>query len=144
MVANRLSEYLELTPSEARLQWRRVVARPLQSRGEDFLPVETLLCYGLFFEINPHRYGGRNIDQVPLVVKTLAATMKRTPGSLTIKMLNLDGSRANSARLEPELFLQLGREAGLYACLYSRTIAAARDVGLGDDEVPRFPKEEQR
>jgi putative restriction endonuclease len=64
--------------------------------------------------------------------------MKRSPGSLTIKMLNLDGSRANSARLKPEIFLRLGREPDRYAFLYSGVIIAAREEGLADSDVPDF------
>src|SRR5437868_14717443 len=76
--------------------------------------VETLLCYGLFYILDPHRYGGANIEKVPPAVKALAAFFRRTPGSITNKMLNLDGSRPHSAREEPLLFAYLATEQALY------------------------------
>jgi putative restriction endonuclease len=91
----------------------------------------------LFYLLNPHRFGGGNIDQVPPEVNTLAATFRRTPGSLTNKMLNLDGSRPNSARHEPELFLRL-REPGRFEPLYRRILRAARLEGFGEAAVPDF------
>lgn len=133
-----LRAYLELAADEARAQWRRVLAREWLPRQEAFLPIETLLCYGLFFRLNPHSFGGGNIDRVPAEVKALASSLKRTPGSLTSKMLNLDGSRTNCARVEPELFVRLGREPDRFTVLYLGVVGAARDVGLGDDAVPDF------
>ena len=56
-------------------------------RQAPFKAVETLLCYGLFSLIDPHHYGGANIDQVPEIVGTLATFFRRTPGSITSKML---------------------------------------------------------
>lgn len=131
-----LRAYLEIEADEARAQWRRVLARERRPRQEAFLPIETLLCFGLFFRLNPHSFGGGNIDRVPPEVKVLAATLKRTPGSLTNKMLNLDGSRTNCARVEPELFVRLGREPDRFAALYLQVVGASRDVGLGEDAVP--------
>jgi hypothetical protein len=60
-----------------------------------------------FYLLDPHRFGGANIGRVPDAVKVLAATFRRSPGSLTNKMLNLDGSRPNAARPEHELFICL-------------------------------------
>ena len=129
--------YLNLTESDARAQWRSIARRAQAPRQVAFLPVETLLCYGLFFEMNPHQFGGANIDSVPDTVKTLASTFKRTPGSITNKMLNLDGSRANAARPEPELFIQL-QEPGRFDPLYRRIIKAARLEGFSEARVPDF------
>src|SRR5437660_685389 len=100
-MAAGVDAYLNLTVRHARAQWRSIRQRTTATRQVAFLPVETLLCYGLFYRLDPHRFGGANIDRVPDLVKVLAATFRRSPGSLTSKMLNLDGSRANAARPEP-------------------------------------------
>src|SRR5690242_10763823 len=62
-------------------------------RQVPFNAVETLLCYGLFSLIDPHHYGGGNIDRIPASARILSIFFRRTPGSITSKMLNLDGSR---------------------------------------------------
>ena len=131
-----LTRFLELTPDEARQQWRRIVQRDTRARQEAFLPVEVLLTYTLFFVLDPHRYGGANIGKVPIEAKSLAATLRRTPGSITSKMLNLDGSRRNCARAEPELFLRLSTEPDRAAALCWTALQAAREVGLGPEDVP--------
>jgi putative restriction endonuclease len=140
-MADGLASYLELSEADARAQWRRVrqrVQRVSQSRQERFLPIEVLLSYALFFILNPHSFGGANIDKVPEAVKRLAATLHRSAGSLTSKMLNLDGSRENSARLEPELFAQLAAEPARFAELYLRILNAARAEEFGPEQVPDF------
>jgi len=136
-MADAVDAYLHLTEADARAQWRSIRQRLPAVRQVAFLPVETLLSYGLFYLLNPHRFGGGNIDQVPPPVNALAATFRRTPGSLTNKMLNLDGSRANSARHESELFIRL-QEPGRFEPLYRRILNAARVEGFGDAQVPDF------
>jgi hypothetical protein len=89
-----LASYLELREEEARRQWRRIAAREPRPRQEPFLLIEVLLCYALLFLVDPHRFGGSNIDCISAEVKALARTLRRSPGSLTNKMLNLDGLRA--------------------------------------------------
>lgn len=131
-----LAAYLELSEGDARRQWLQVKARAERKRQEPFLPIEVLLCYALFFVLNPHSYGGSNIERLPEAVKRLASTLRRTPGSLTSKMLNLDGSRKNSARLEPELFSRLAQTPDHFAVLYQLVLRAARDVDLGAARVP--------
>src|SRR6266702_1926745 len=83
-------------------------------RQVPFNTVETLLCCGLFYLLDPHKYGGANIEKVPPIVKILANFFRRTPGSITNKMLNLDGSRQHSAREEPLLFSYLAAEPTVY------------------------------
>ncbi len=137
-MAESLANYLDLTEADAREQWRRVTRRVQRPRQEPFLPIEVLLSYALFFILNPHSFGGGNIHRLPESVKKLAATLRRSPGSLTNKMLNLDGSRVNSARLEPELFARLAAEPGRFEALYLRILSAARAEGLGAEQVPDF------
>jgi hypothetical protein len=64
-MADELRAYLDLSPEEARAQRGRFLQREQCNRQERFLPVEVLLCFGLFSKLNPHQFGGRNIDQVP-------------------------------------------------------------------------------
>lgn len=110
MAEATLQEYLDLSPEQIRIQLMAILGRVLPlpgKRQESFNAVETLLCYGLFSLVDPHHYGGANIDRVPAIVGTLATFFRRTPGSITSKMLNLDGSRQHSAREEPLLFAYL-------------------------------------
>src|SRR3954470_13873475 len=124
--ADLVQRCLNLTASEARQQWRRISERQWQRRQEAFLPVELLLCFGLFRVINPHSFGGANLHRLPGEVSALAEILKRPVGSLTNKMLNLEGFRANGARSETELFLRLGQSPDQFAALYVRVIQAAR------------------
>lgn len=134
-----LKEYLELSPLAIRENLLAIQARSLtKPRQESFNAVETLLCYGLFKLVNPHRYGGGNIDRVPEVVKIVATFFQRSAGSITSKMLNLDGSRANGKRLEPLLYATLAAQPDLYACLYRDILSVARDISIGEDILPDF------
>jgi putative restriction endonuclease len=136
-MADGLASYLDLSEADARAQWRRVRQRVQRTPQEPFLPIEVLLSYALFFILDPRKYGA-NTDRYADEVKTLAATFKRPPRSVPNKMLNLDGSLKNSARLEPELFIQLMALPDLFAELYRRILGAARAEGFGPDEVPDF------
>ena len=133
--------HLELTHQEILKQLTEISARQLPEPGRRqvaFNVVETLLCYGLFAILDPHRYGGANIDKVPPIVHTLAAFFRRTPGSITNKMLNLDGSRVHSARNEPLLFAQLASEPSMYPTLYRDILRTARDLSIGEETLPDF------
>lgn len=136
---SNLKEYLELSPLIIRENLLAIRARSLSKpRQEAFNAVETLLCYGLFELVNPHRYGGRNIDRVPEIVKIVAKFFQRSAGSITSKMLNLDGSRANGKRLEPLLYATLAAQPDLYASLYRDILSVARDISIGEDILPDF------
>jgi putative restriction endonuclease len=130
-----------LTEMEIRDQLTAITMRQLphpKSRQVPFTLVETLLCYGLFFLINPHSYGGANIDRLPSIVPTLALFFCRTPSSLTNKMLNLDGSRLHGGRDEPYIFATLGADPALYLQLYRTIILIARELSIGEDVLPDF------
>lgn len=140
-MARDLRDFLDLTAARAATQWRRICRRNVPVKGkrqESFLPVEVLLCFGLFRVADPHRYGGRNIHKAPTDLITLARTFRRSPGSVTSKMLNLDNSRENAGRFEVDLFVRLTDDPELYAALHRRILRAAREVGLGEDAVPDF------
>src|SRR5450759_4555694 len=136
-----LQAYVDLSPQQIRAQLVDILARDLPVPGKrqgPFNAVETLLCYGLFSLVDPHRYGGANIDQVPAIVGTLATFFRRTPGSITSKMLNLDGSRSHSAREEPLLFAYLASQPKQYITLYKQIMAVARDLTLDEVLLPDF------
>jgi putative restriction endonuclease len=77
-VAN-LADYLELTPSQAREQFRMLRSRrPVrQGRQVIFLPVETLLCLAASFLVNHRRFGGSTAHQAPEPVPSLALDWHR-------------------------------------------------------------------
>ncbi len=136
-----VSYYLKLSHQDILNQLIEISARQLPEPGRRqvaFNTVETLLCYGLFYILDPHRYGGANIDRVPSIVRTLAAFFRRTPGSITNKMLNLDGSRQHSARNEPLLFARLASEPDVYQTLYRDILWIARNLSIGEETLPDF------
>jgi putative restriction endonuclease len=59
-------------------------------------------------------------------------------------MLNLDGSRENSGRLEPEVFVRLAAAPDRFAELYVKTLRAARAAGFDSEQVPDFLKAQQK
>ena len=133
-----LSDYLDLTAEQARSQWGRILRRVPKSRQEPFTPVEAVLCYALFFVVDPHRYGGGRIDQAPPIVHGLARLFVRSPASITIKMKNLDGSIKNAGRHEWRFFAEMAADSSRFAVLYNRVLLAARDMGIGSDALPDF------
>jgi putative restriction endonuclease len=110
----------------------------LGKRQVPYNAVETLLCYGLFSLVDPHHFGGANMDQVPATVGTLAVFFRRTPGSIISKMLNLDGSRQHSAREEPLLFAYLASQPEQFTALYKQIMSLARNLGLSEVALPDF------
>lgn len=132
-----LAAYLDLTPTSARAHWAGIVNRGAGHR-EDFTPVETLLCFGLFFVLKPNSYGGGNLHRAPAELPALAAAFRRSVSSLLLKMGNLEGSRRNGARAEWLLFTTLSSDHERFDHLYTTVIVAAREAGLGSDAVPDF------
>ena len=133
-----LHSFLDLTASGVRSQWEQIRSRTPPGEGRRqvaYLPIEILLCHALFQVIDPHRFGGGNIHLLPEPVRALAAIFCRSPGSLTNKMLNLDGMRANGGRLEPELFLYLHEHPEHFANLYALILRAAEDLGMAVPDV---------
>lgn len=114
-------------------------SQPLpRQRQVPFNPIEKVLCYGLFYVCDPHKYGGANIQSVPESVKHLATFFRRTPGSITSKMLNLEGARPHSAHEEPELFATFAADPDLYRSLYREIFRQARNMLIGEDTLPDF------
>lgn len=133
-----LSDYLDLTVEQARAQWGQIVRRQPRPRQEAFTPVEAVLCYGLFFVVDPHRYGGSSMHRAPAIVHGLAKLFLRPAGSITNKMMNLDGSRANAGSQEWRFFVELATDADRFPHLYNVVLLAARDMGITAAMLPDF------
>ena len=133
-----LSDYLDLTAEQARSQWGQILRRQPRKRQEAFTPVEAILCYGLFFVVDPHRYGGGSMHRAPQIVHDLARLFVRPPGSITNKMMNLDGSRANAGKYEWRFFAEMAADSSHFPHLYGRVLMAARDMGIGPDQLTDF------
>lgn len=133
-----LGDYLDLTVEQARAQWGQVLRRQPRPRQEAFTPVEAVLCYGLFFVVDPHKYGGSSMHRAPAIVHDLARLFVRPPGSITNKMMNLDGSRANAGAQEWRFFVELAADAGRFPHLYNVVLLAARDMGVTPEALPDF------
>lgn len=138
-----LADYLDITPAQARQQWRAVTLRgPRPStrgwRQVDFVPIETLLCLAASLVVNHRRYGGSTSQLAPLPVPELARLFRRTPASVLAKMANLDGSRANGARHEVEAAAALLASPALLSSVYLIVLAAARDASVDSSQLPDF------
>lgn len=102
------------------------------------MPVEAVLCYALFFVVDPHRYGGSTLHRAPPIVHELAKLFVRPPGSITSKMMNLDGSRANAGSQEWRFFVELAADPERFPPLYNVVVLAARDMGVTPEMLPDF------
>ena len=133
-----LADYLDLTVEQARSQWGQILRRQAKPRQEPYTPVEAILCYGLFFVMDPHRYGGGSMHRAPEILHDLARLFVRPPGSLNNKMMNLDGSRANAAAHEWTFFTEMAADPSQFLLLYNTTLLGARDMGIGVNRLPDF------
>ena len=134
-----LSDYLELTDTVAREQWRTIRERRPGKGRRRFLPVETILCYGLLRVVpDPHRYGSKTHSSAPPIVHTLARLFRRNPSSLILKMVNLNGRLPNGAISDLPFFLAMADAPMHYRSLYEAVIQAAREIGIIDPELPDF------
>lgn len=133
-----LSDFVDLTDEQARSQWGQVLRRQPKKRQEPFTPVEVILCYGLFFVVDPHRYGGASMHRSPQIVHDLARLVVRPAGSITSKMMNLDGSRANAGKHEWQFFVEMATDSSHFPRLYNRVLMAARDMRIGPEQLPDF------
>lgn len=136
-----LHPYLTLSAQDIQRQLLALIARTAPEPGRrqvPFTPVETLLCCGLFYQLDPHKYGGSNMHTVPPIVTRLADLFRRTPASILYKMLNLDGSRTHSAGQEPRLFAILATDPLLYPTLYTEILATARQIQIDETVLPDF------
>lgn len=139
-----LDSYLELTPQRARAEWLGILGRQPRKRQVHFVPVEVILCYGLFWKVDPHRYGGSSMGRAPKIVHQLADLFVRPPSSITSKMMNLDGSRANAGKFEWAFFVAMANDPSRFSVLYSSVIQGAREVGITAEQLPDFLDTKER
>ncbi|MCX7522593.1 HNH endonuclease signature motif containing protein [Microbacterium sp. STN6] len=136
-----LDSYLSLSVADAQKQWLSVMARsavPSGGRQVDFLPIETLICYGLGLVARPTPSGTVNIQTSARDVLRFASLFRRTPKSLAAKLSNLDGRRPHGAKFEQQLWIELTTTRDTFPALYETVLASARSVGLGHEDVPDF------
>lgn len=135
-----LNDYLGLTPHDARSQWLSILQRrdPGERRQVDFVPIETLICFGLGLIAAPSQSGNINIRESSTDVKLLSALFKRRPSSLAAKLANLDGRRPNGAKHERQLWAVLSNDLVRFEHLYGITLEAGRSAGLDYEQLPDF------
>lgn len=139
-VVVELGDYLHLILDRVREQFQDLMGRQPVAAGRQvkFLPVETLLCLAAAYIVNPRRYGGANIDKVPSPVPELARLFSRSPASVLEKMRNLDGTRANGARLDAQVGAVLRDKQSRLEHVYRLLLSAARAEGIGPERLPDF------
>jgi putative restriction endonuclease len=135
-----LADYLDLTVSQAREQFRALLARrPVpDGRQVTFLPAETLLCLAASFLVNHRHYGGSTAHWAPEPVPSLARLFSRPPSSVLAKMANLDGSRSHGARWDVLAGAILRDDPARFTATYRPLLHAARAEGIGPDRLPDF------
>ena len=135
----QLNDYLALSRTGARKQWRAMLSRPISDKRQDaFTPVETLLCFGLGLGAEPSKSGRVNIRESDPAAKMLAAIAHRPAGSLALKLANLDGRRDHGAKHEQQLWNELTSDLSRFMHLYEIVMQAARDEGIDTDRLPDF------
>lgn len=134
-----LEDYLDLTVSQARGQYRTLISRrPVPGKQVAFSPVETLLCLAASFMVNPRQFGGANIHRVPQPVPELAHLFSRSPSSVLEKMRNLNGSRPHGAKWDVLAGATLRDDPARFSHIYRVLMGAARAEGIGRDRLPDF------
>jgi putative restriction endonuclease len=135
-----LADYLDLTVSQARGQFRALLARRPVPGGRQvtFLPVETLLCLAASFLVNHRHFGGSTAHQAPEPVPSLARLFSRPPASVLAKMANLDGSRSHGGRWDVLASAMLRDDPARFSRIYRVLLHAARAEGIGPARLPDF------
>lgn len=135
-----LADFLELTDTQARRQFRELRRRPPVSTGRQvtFLPVETLLCLAASFLVSHRRYGGSTAHLAPEPVPELARLFYRPPSSILAKMANLDGSRSHGGKWDVLAGAVLREDTEQFAHTYRVLLRAARSEGIDRDGLPDF------
>ena len=82
----------------------------------------------------PSRWSSSNLHLLPDEVHALARTCKRPERSFIAKMMNLDGSRSNGQREEPDLFVRFRLEPDVFTRIY-RVVIDRCDALPGLDHV---------
>jgi putative restriction endonuclease len=135
-----LADYLDLTVSQARQQFRELKLRSPVSSGRQavFLPVETLLCLAVSYQVSHRRFGGSTAHLAPEPIPSLARLFSRPPSSILAKMANLDGSRSHGGKHDILAGAVLRDEPAHFTRIYRTLMTAARAEGIGADRLPDF------
>lgn len=135
-----LAGYLDLTASQAREQFRALLARRPVAGGRQvtFCPAETLLCLAASFVINHRHFGGTTAQRAPEPVPSLARLFSRPPSSVLAKMANLDGSRSHGGRWDVLAGAILRDDPARFSRTYRVLLHAARAEGIGPARLPDF------
>ncbi len=135
------SDYLGITPEQARAQWRSIMLRHVPAPGKrqvDFVPAETLLSLAASLIVNHRRFGSATAVKAPQPVPDLAALFSRPNSSILAKMANLDGSRRNGAKYDLLAGTALRDNPNLLSHVYRVVLNAARTEGLTSAVLPDF------
>jgi len=135
-----LADYLDLTVSHAREQFRALLARRPVPNGRQvaFLPTETLLCLAASFVVNHRHYGGGTAHRAAEPVPSLARLSSRPPSSVLAKMANLDGSRSHGARWDALAGAMLRDDPAPFSATYRVLLHGARADRIGQSRLPDF------
>jgi putative restriction endonuclease len=137
-----VSDYTNVTASQARTEWASIVARPQRThgkRGPTFTPTEAILCLAAMRQVDHLQFGGSTSHHAASPVPELAKLFQRTPASILAKMANLDGSRRNGGGNEVASGAALiaGGGEGLDRA-YLTIIRSARAMGILEECLPDF------
>jgi len=136
-----LSDYVELSPFDARAQWRSILSRREVGPGEnqvDYLPLETLLCAAAMVALGHVSYGSGLAAKGPTPIPELAAVFRRRRTSITSKMANLEGGRSRGGKTDQRLWRHLSADHQRLLELYLMIMSAARTEGVAQEVLPDF------
>lgn len=134
-------DYLEITVDQAITQWSDVLNRSVLLAGQQqgsYLPIETLLANAATILIKANGYGGANSHKAGEPIPSLARVFKRTPGSILLKMANIDGTRKNGARNDQWVGREIDPGSQMFTIIYQVIFEAARFVGIPQTVLPDF------
>lgn len=134
-------ELESLTVSAATGQWMEILSRPAPQKGQRqglFLAVEQVLAYAAMFVVDPASQGGSDWTRYHPLLQVIGKAVRRSPGSLSNKGLNLRGTRANSQQHEQEIYAALGRNDLPFIELYQTVLEASRAAGVDEMTLPDF------
>jgi putative restriction endonuclease len=135
-----MADYLELSVSQARDQFRVLLSRRPVAAGRQvtFMSVETLLCLAASFLVNHRHYGHGTENRAPEPVPSLARLFARPPSSVLAKMANLDGSLSHGGKWDVLASALLRDDTQRFSRIYQTLLHAARAEGIGHDQLPDF------
>ncbi|MBY6414305.1 HNH endonuclease [Rhodococcus sp. BP-252] len=135
-----VTAFIDPTEDQLRHQWLSIVHRtnaPEGKRQVNFVPCEVVMSHCASLLMDHSKYGSGSAHRAEFPVQHLARLFKRPPTSILAKMANLDGTRSNGGKFDPEVASRLA-DFDLLQGVYLRNIDMARSVGIGHDALPDF------